>query len=322
MEKFGQLTFDDNPVYVQLKKIYAVIEEGRFETAEKMLEEIINMNIDAAEIYSSLKAVKFWINRRKKIDSSPGGLSKGDTLLSEWENFEKFVSAKGIEAKKTIAAVKKFVFRSVIDNYILDFQKREVADPALLLRIAGAFLANGEYARALDTLLYARKFKKKDAQIYALLGEAHYHLKNHKKARAFFREAFFINPAQVPVESLNAEIITDLRKKIEDEGFIRKEINLWLPVFAELYDIFSVKRRLERREYDELLQRIYKNEIEYNLDRKNRAIIEPILLYQYLYLIGHYQAENAGDADLKIANVQRKIKNINGQIYELARRQQ
>ena len=315
MSEQFQLTFEDDLIYQQYEKTSQLIKKGEFKKSFSLLENILNKNIILPDIYSTMKCLKFWIIRESKLVKLKGDEESATYLKNEWKSFENFLVEKSIHPGPSLALIKYAIFSQIIDHYIKQLQSLGVSNVELLISVSECFMAIREYKKAKDTLLYVRKFKKKDARIFAYLGECFYFLKDEIKSIAYFREAFFINAKMVDIDSVESPLIRNLVKKTMDNGFSGKEVNLWLPIYAEIENKFYVKRKLSGDELERLRKKIYHHEIECEVSHKSRNELEPILMNHYIFLMDYNKLSNSDEAKLQNKNILRKIRNINEGVY-------
>jgi hypothetical protein len=133
-------------------------------------------------------------------------------------------------------------------------------------------------------------------------------------SKAFFREAFFLNPQNVDLDGMESEMIRRLAAKVKEMGFKSPELVEWVPVYGVLFGVFTVKRELRSIEYGKLRQAIYSLEVELREEPKKKEILMPRLLNRYFWLIDHFICSK--ESREKIDEVLLKIKELNPAIYE------
>ena len=320
MQEKSQLTFEDNPAFRFYQETFSLIKEGKFEEAYKALEKVLENNADVPIIYATMKCLKFWLNRKEELESMEPGTSKAKYLQGEWKAFEDFMSRKSVYAGRALSSIKFAVYSQIIDNYITQLQRIEVSDGELLIKIGESLLAIKDYQRAKETLLYARKFKRKDARISAYLGECYFFLDEKTKALGCYWEAFLINPLAIDLKQLESPIIRELVKKTAENGFVGVEINLWLPVYAEVENSFSVKKELSPKQLGKLQKKIYEYELQYEIGQDRRAEIEPLLINSYICLLDQNKRIHRPEFIQQNRHLLRKLKNLNEGVYLSIRR--
>ena len=314
----SQLTFADDSTSLSYKESLSLILKGDFSQSLDILNKLLEKNISFPDVYAIMKCLKFWLNREEFIHSSKEGIKKAEYLKQEWEKFDDFITDYNIQINNIIYdRFKNNIFSKIIDNYIFHFQNLDASDTKLLLNISECFLKIQDYDKAKNTLLYALKFGK-NAIVLALLGEAHYWLNEKIKALGYLREAFLINPEKINLDLLQNECILELKLEVSEKGFQGKEINYWLPIYAEINKKFTVKKKLSNNEFRFLGRKIYQLEMQGEISKKNSNIIEPVLINHYIFLLDHYLLNrDAFERDIK--NVLKKIKNINHGVYQKLR---
>ncbi|MBN8218401.1 MAG: hypothetical protein J0L75_17280 [Spirochaetes bacterium] len=322
MREENQLTFEDDPLGRKYQQTFELIHRGAFEEAWTALEEIHAQGVSLPDLYDVMKCVKFWTNRRARMDQTDEGLPMSAWLEGEWKAFEQFLLSKSLADLPVISHFREAIWGRIIDHYVTAFQKSDLPDPDLLLRLSEALLVTGQYARAKETLLYARKFKPRDAWLHALLGDASHGLGENDRSVAAFRDAFYYNPRAVDLARVRSPFVHDLAAKVAEQGFVGSEINLWLPIYAELQNAFYAKRSLGEEEARRLERAMYEMEIEFEIRRSDRGELEPLLLNHYFRLLDHWGGKARGGTDeearlaaQKVPALLKKIKDVNENIY-------
>jgi tetratricopeptide (TPR) repeat protein len=319
MSNEGQLTFSDNPLYKKYQDALKLIQKREFKKSFELCEEIVEENVQIPEVFPIMKCLKFWINRDSQDEIQGTSLEKAEYFKKEWILFEKFIVKKDMGSLHFLNNFRTAVYFVIINNYIEHYQNEKIKEPEVLILLAEAFMFNEEFNKAKDTLMYAKKFKPKSPKIMAYLGETFYQLEDLQKSLAYFREAFYLNPEEINLNMLKAPYIIKLVHKAQNKGFIGKEVNLWLPIYAEIYNVFYVKRKLDDKEVEDMQKKIYQLEVDYEINPSSRGRTEPLLLNKYIYLISDFQMKYVQDKNIKINNVLRKIKNINESVFNRLR---
>lgn len=327
-EEAYQLTFPETSPLKKFSLIFNNIRNGKFQTAHQQCEEVhtqsVTNKIETPEIFPIMKCLMFWLNTRRiaSIHDFPPGALRAEKLTNEYRLFEEFLKKFNFETLGSdfLIYFKLAVYDEIINNYIDQFNEADIKDATLLLNLSQALLINNYYTRARDTLLYARKFRTEDAYLNALLGEAFYHCGNEDKAVACFKEAFYFNPCEVVLGEIKTPFIKNLATALEEKGFIGKEINLWLPIYAILNDIFYVKKKLSEAEQARANKQIREMEILFEVNKKKRAEIEPRLIFHYIYLLDHYLASEIYPETIAFKDLLRKIRPVNESVYHKLRK--
>lgn len=323
MSEDFQLTFEDDPLARKHQEAFPLIRRGEFAAAWQLHEEILSQGVNHPDLFAVMKCLKFWLNRQPAMDRMPLGSARAEMLQLEWKAFLAFLATRDMGSHPVVACFKEAIYNQVVASYLEAYQKAEVPDPDMLLHLAAAFLEVGQVARARDTLLYARRFKPRDVQLHVLLGDTWFLLGEADRSVASYREAFFLAPKLIRIEAVQNPLIRELAKATEARGFRGLEVNLWLPIFAEIGNAFHAKRRMGDEEARRVERAMYELEVEFELRRGDRGEMEAPLLNHYLRLLDHWgeRARNGGEegerqAAQKVPALLARIKNVNETIYQ------
>ena len=89
----------------------------------------------------------------------------------------------------------------------------------------------------------------------------------------------------------------------------------WVPVYGQLYGVFTVKRKLRPQEIARLKQEIYAKENEIKDSGCQRELLTPRLINLYFWLIDYFVA--AKENVSKMNDIITRIKILDTDIYEL-----
>jgi tetratricopeptide (TPR) repeat protein len=313
MENDGQLTFEDDPLFVKQSKAHKLLEEGKFSNAISLYESIIKENPNFPGVMDGIKASKFWISKKNKLKKVIPSYDKGKLLLKEWRSFEKYMSRNHLKHGRTTAAIQKFVFCDIIESFAKAYNEGIVPDTVILIEIGDLLKRLGNYDRAIDVYEYAWGFNNEDSSLLAKLGDCYFSIDETSKAKVLFREAFFLDPGQIELDQIDAPFIHMLYREtlasIEDP-----EVAVyWVPITAEIKSAFNVKREPKKGEIDELRSKIEKLEDEYNTNKKRRVYIEPKLINHYFWLIDTLKIVSGSKKEIE-KSLQR-INEINPKVF-------
>jgi tetratricopeptide (TPR) repeat protein len=280
----------------------------------RQLEEALSIDFDNGEVVTSLKYVNFWKDRQDTVENIANTFEKGEYLLGQWKLFNGFVERVGDSSEQCLYAIRQHVFGQALHYFKELYKDSDGEDTELLLRIGRCYKGKGDYDRAVSFLETAASSARENAEVLAELADVYAMVNEVQKAKAFFREAFFVSPQTVDLDSLESEMIDRLIKAVRELGYERPALEEWLPVYGVLYGVFTVKRELRSIEYGKLKQSIYALEREYN-DNKNGEddILVARLMNRYFWLIDHYVSTNEDRS--KIDEVLLKIRAMSPKIY-------
>ncbi|WP_020613624.1 tetratricopeptide repeat protein [Sediminispirochaeta bajacaliforniensis] len=300
----------------RMTEILEQMKSGRFEEAEQQLEACLEIDFEHADVISALKYVKFWGPRAARLETITDVMERGEYLFREWVNFLNYLRSCDYRFEGGTYACRLWLFSSALASYQKALRNSAVPDPDVLFRMGRCLKSTGDYERAAEFLESARQSRREDAEIIAELADCYAFLNETKAAKAFFREAFFINPLDVDINFIESELIVRLIERIRILGYSGNELKVWLPVYAVLYGVFNIKRELRPLEYGRLKQAIYslETELREQRDEQRRALLVPELLNRYFWLIDHYIGSK--DSRENVEEVLRKIKLLDESVYE------
>ncbi len=297
MDKNGQMTFSDDPVLNSINEVYQLIERGEYGRAVEILDGLLDMNPDYPGLIESYRCARFWHNREKYIKEKAEGKDAAEFLIREWKSFEDYAAEKGMLSSSAYRAAMRHTFITAADHFRTAFNKQQDTAQSFsyLLNLGECFLRLEEYNLAVESMEYARSSSKTSAKMYSILGEAYFHLGDIPRSLLCFREAFFLNPADIDMTLLKAKPILDLIGIIQNErGESRDEVE-WIPVYAFLNDVFYVRKNLSAHQIDTIQNDIYNLEVHYQRmsdTQLEKSSILPRLINKYLWLLDYYEFQN------------------------------
>jgi tetratricopeptide (TPR) repeat protein len=315
MEQHGQLTFEDDPLYIKQGKAHRMLEEGRFREAIAYFENILAENPQYPGVADGLRAARFWQGRSGKLSKYQSSYDKARLLLKEWRDFEKFMDRNNLRHGRATSSIQKYIFSDIIGSFAKAYQEGAVPDTAILVQIGDCFKKLGNYERAIDAYEYARGFDAEDPALLSRLGDCYFSIDETSKAKVLFREAFFIDPGQVELGCIESPFIHMLFRKTRERIQDTETCIFWLPVIAEVSSAFNVKREPKKGEVERLREKIDQLEREYRSNKKKRPYIEPKLINHYFWLIDTLKI--IGGSKKEIEKSLMRINEINHDIFAL-----
>lgn len=313
MENGGQLTFEDDPLYVKQNKAHKFLEEGNFSYAISLYESIIKENPNFPGVLDGIKVSKFWKSKKNKLTKFITAYDKGKLLLKEWKSFEKYMNKNHVKHGRSTAAIQKYIFCDIIESFTKAYNEGVVPDTAILIQIGDLFKGLGNYERAIDVYEYARSFNVDDSSLLTKLGDCYFSIDETSKAKVLFREAFFLDPGQIELDQIDSPFIHMLYKETLTSIEYPEVAVYWVPVIAEIKGAFNVKREPKKGELDELRSKITKLEQEFEINRKKRMYIEPKLINHYFWLIDTLKMVLGSKKEIEL--LLQKINKINPRIF-------
>jgi tetratricopeptide (TPR) repeat protein len=313
MENGGQLTFEDDPLFVKQNKAHKYLEAGDFSEAIELFENILKENPNFPGANDGVKASKFWINKKNRLKKYLAAYDRGKQLLKEWRDFERYMKKNGVKHGRVTSAIQKFIFGDIIESFTKAYSEGIVPDTGILIQIGDLFKRLGNYEKAIDIYEYARGFNIEDSSLLAKLGDCYFSIDETSKAKVLFREAFFLDPGQIELNQIESPFIHMLYKKTLSTIQDPEVAVYWVPVIAELQSAFNVKREPKRGELEELRNKITKLEEEFQNNRKKRMYIEPKLINHYFWLIDTLKILSGSKKEIEQSL--QKINQINPEIF-------
>jgi tetratricopeptide (TPR) repeat protein len=306
-----------NDIEELILESYELFHKGRFKEAEKLYEKALSIDFENKDVIAGLKCSKFWIDRYKQLETiGSDEFTKSEYLYNEWKAFTIFLKRLKTPFTQGVSVIKQWVFQTALTGYLNASSNMGSSDEELLLRIGKCYKGMGDYDKALEYLESVSRKKRDDPEILGELADCYAFINETRIAKAFFREAFFIDSQKVNIDFLESELIVRLIEKLRVIGYSELVLKEWIPVYAVLWGIFNVKRELKPLELGKLKQSIFslENRITDTDSQDERFVLVPRLLNRYFWLIDHYIIIN--EPRDKVEEVLRKIHVIDESVYE------
>jgi tetratricopeptide (TPR) repeat protein len=309
------ISVQDTDLNALLSSAYELTGGRNLDEAVRRIEGALGLHFNNQEVEAFLRCAKYWQDRFVNIAGYSSEFEKAEYLLEQWRGFADFAARMGQAPQRCEAAFKALVLRSALAMYesLLDTPAAGTRDGDLLMRIGRCYKGLGEYDKALQYLDAANQIKKENAEILAELADCYSLVGEDRISRAFFREAFFIDPEAVDIEGIESVMIRRLVDKLRGMGMRGPQLAQWLPVYGVLFDVLNVKRELRPIEYGRLRQSIYTMEMEMreNPGKKEAGLAR--LINRYFWLIDHYRMTK--ESREKIDEVMLKIRELSPALY-------
>lgn len=305
----------ERPVQSDLNNALNILKQGDLKRTYSELENLLKDDLENAEIEYTLKGVRFWEEKLERAKKASTPLERAELMISQWKSFLTYIRRQGQEKESIIYALKCAVFTIALDFYADLFKEEsELPDAEPYRKIGLCYKVLGNYERALDFLKYAAEIDKNSGTILADLADCYALYGEIKFAKAFFREAFFIDPAAIELQFMESEIIHRLIQRVQSCGYNIEETAYWIPVYGVLDGVFNVRRELRAFEVGQLKQKIFLMENEVQAESQNRKNgLVPRLINYYFWLIDHYV--NVNENKSKIDDLLLRIKVLDQNIY-------
>lgn len=268
-------------------KLYKLLNNGELDKAEELILNVMEVNFEDKEVDSFLKVIKFWKNRAELFDYSENG---GENLLSEWKKFEVFCSENGIENKKLLTSIKSFIYSKAVDFLLDSYRVSPVKDREKLLKLGEAFYEIGLIDKSLETYEYLFSIDtEKDPRVYMWLANLYFEVGEKELSMMMYNDLFFYFSPLVEIKEIMDPAICRIYEMVKSDFSTKEEeIIEWLPVYCYLYDVLTVKRKLEYVDFVDLRKKILDFEKALSNNAKLRNVIVPRLVNCYIWLIDYY----------------------------------
>lgn len=272
-----------------LKDIYEGLRTGSFEEVESQAVQYQDQVLTPDEVYDILLCTVFWRGKREQAVAFADEEARGDFFIREYRGFlRRFQGRFRTGFEEGLYALRSFVFRAALDAYQAALEAAKRSMPELTLKCAKCLKGIGDFHQALELLESLVQNHKDLAEAWSELGDCLDMIGESRKAKLFFREAFFINPQKVDLDFIESrmlrKVLEDLKVRYSDENLLKE----WLPIHAVLLGAFNIKRELKATELAQLKQSIYslRNELQH-VDKKSSVLL-PRLINRYFWLVDHY----------------------------------
>ena len=307
-----QLTFKEDEVIQILNKVYLNLRDGLFEKAIELLDEALKVDLEYPGIPATLKCASYWQERCGRLQSTTDEYEKGEYLIAQWKTFGAFARRIGDVPERCMQSTKQYVYSTALNSFQSLREASGSNDPELLLRIGRCYKVIGNYERAIEYIEIASRQDRENPEVLADLADCYSLVNEIRAAKAFFREAFFLDPQRVDLLMLESPMMQRLLEKLQAMNIGDAEIPEWVPVYGTIWGVFSVKRELRPLELGKLKQTIFSLERALESQQDKHMLI-PRLINRYFWLIDHYVSTK--EEQQKIEEVILKIRRLNPTIY-------
>jgi tetratricopeptide (TPR) repeat protein len=296
-----------------IRKAYDALEVSDSGAASEALMEALKLDYEHGEVLYALKCLNWWLARLERLGDLQYPYERGVFILAQWKPFYAFLDRMGEKYEACQYALKRFVFSQALREFRVILGDAGTGanqhDPGVLLQIGRCCKGAGNFEEALDYLVQAVRFKREDGAALAELADVNALLGEERKAKALFREAFFLDAAGVDLRSMESEMITALAEKVRAQGYDGQELAEWIPVYGRVLGVFSVKRELKPVELGRLRESVLalENELQAGGAEKE-AVLKPRLLNRYFWLADYYGASGGRGSEAALEELTLKMK--------------
>lgn len=299
----------------KFKECCQILKNGDFLQAHDILNSIIEEALNNPKIEFSVNCFSFWMTIIHQAERIEDCYERGEILLNEWKNFQMFIANPKYKVDDFVLyCFRTGVFTLALQNYesllnVQDFDQRA----EICRKIGLCYKKIGQYETAKNCLAESNRLKPGVAPVVAELADCFALCGEDRQAKVLFREAFFIDPQKVNMSFLDSELILCLVKKVEEKGYSGSSLQSWIPVYGQIFGVFTVKRQLRPQEVSKLKQEIYATENEMKDPSCNSELLTPRLCNLYFWLVDHYAMSN--EENVRINEILQRIKILDKVIY-------
>lgn len=306
---------DQDSVSVLLSNAYESLRSVDLAAATDLLDRALAADYEHEEVLYSLKCSNFWNEKLSRLSSMQNPFERGEYIMSQWKGFSGFSAKLGGDFERSRYAFKRFAFSLALEQYrLLPPEENESHEAELALRMGRCLKGSGDFDSALKCLESAATTRKDDAEVLAELADTYALSGDARSSKALFREAFYLGAQRIDLDFLESEMIRRLIDRVTALGYSGTELAEWIPVYACLYGVFTVKRELKAVEAGKLRQSIYQLENELKENQGSRAVLVPRLINRYFWLIDYYMAAREDRA--KIEEILLKIRLLDVSVFK------
>ncbi len=314
MAHLSRLKEEETSAEENLDLAYESLKNADMQSADFFLENALKADFEHPEVLFAMKCLHFWKDLISQMPETGNLLERGDFLCSSWKKFMLFLSHIGDSFDTARYVYRRFIFGLALDQYLaIPDEEKDSLGPLLDLRLGRARKATGDIETALIHLERAAQGRRNDASILAELADVYAMSGEARLSKALFREAFFIDPQAIEIDFLESELIFKIIENIKELGYSGDDIAEWIPVYAEIWGVFNIKRELSSAEFNRISASARQLEVQLRESLQQGSSLVPRLLNKYFWMADHLKARE--DAK-ELHSVLLKIKIIDQSIYE------
>lgn len=300
--------------------IYELVREGDFKNSLEYFDKIIEMDFEYPLLYENMSCIKFWDNRKEKIEELRNNKIELSLFLeNNLKKFEAFVSERNFPKDLiAIKAIRFYINETVINALESDDKTGNLTDRKARILLARSYIESGNIEKAIFTLSSLKKSMPYDGLVLSLIAEAYYRANNIKASKMYIRDALFYGVFSIDFDMITIPEVDIIIDTIESRGVhskSREDILAWMFAYSELMNILDVKRSFNEGEEVNLRRMISKLEAEYR-KVKSRDTVAPKLMSAYA-LLTTYLVMNGDKKDVnEVAILGRKMAMIDRDLVE------
>lgn len=300
-----------------LKPVFDRLKEGDIDSSCSLAAHVLEENLEEESVKCTYHAIIFWKEKLNMSSSQETPFDKGEYLFSQWASFLAYMKKYGETCEFVLYALKVCMFQIIIDFYLLSLKlnKKKMNRAQVYRKLGLCYKLLGNYEKAVEFLKYASSLNATSSAILAELADSYAMCGDERLSKVYFREAFFKDALSVEEVWLESSVIRPLIEKLKRMGFAGSELLAWIPVYAVIERLFSVKRQLKAAEIAQLKQEIFLLEAacKEGWQNINFRFDKPRLLNSYFWLIDCYTQDGANKSG--VDDILLKIKLLDENVY-------
>jgi tetratricopeptide (TPR) repeat protein len=276
--------------------------------ARRLFEEALKKDYGNGVAKFALKALLWWLKRLSEAPSA-NGPEKGGAIVDEWKGFYRFLDGLGgmdDAERDALRAIRYWVSAVALEAFAYNaLNSSQSGDWGLQFKLGLCYKGLGDYENARVFLDTAAGLKQDDvsllferADVKALAAEGNGG--SDGEARLIFREAFWADPQEARVYSMESVFFRGLYHAVAERGYEGDEILEWMPVWGTLLGAFPFQCELSQIKLGKLKTRIFELENKLKAEggpdsRNGEGRLAPRLLNGYFWLLEHYEASRRSE---------------------------
>ncbi|MBN2617564.1 MAG: hypothetical protein JXR64_04555 [Spirochaetales bacterium] len=312
LKEFNQRSFEKHLDFAQ-----NFLYHGDMEAAWDSYHDALVIDFESEEAKSGMKVAGYWKERKRKLLEIVDFLEKGEFLLREFKSFKiNYIPSNSIFWNHGLKNLEYWIYNTAYNSFKRYGElTNNDKNPDILLKQGFCLKIIGNYDKSRVLLEEAVNITKDSSQILAQLADVYALINEEKHSKLFFREAFFISPQDIDLDSIESVMIKKIIDELNYKNYPLKELKEWIPVYGTILGLFYVKKELKPIEVGLLKQSIYSLKNQLNMSDIDSGIIKPKLINHYLRLLEYFVSSNSSKNE--IDEVLLNIKLLDEKIYNL-----
>ncbi len=315
MSNKRKIQFSEATVEQKSQYSMKLLSEGSFEEAIPLFEELIKFDHNNFIATTGLKCCRYWQGRFNTLQvKKDTALAKAIWLDQEWKRFCLFLGGQKNIQMEVYDKIMAFTYQVALDYLKVYISEAKVVDLSTIRLIGFFYKKLGDYRNAIMSFENVLRRDRQNSEVFAQLADCYAQLDEVRYAKVLFREAFFICPSAIEIQSLESNLIKDLIADLRVYKIPEEELSYWIPVYGRVLNVFDIRRELTPIEVGKIEKEIFHLEREADKDSSDQQIKARLVNY-YLWLYDYNLTKGASANSL--FDVEDKLKNSSLTIYNI-----